>query len=75
MDVSTIPSIMLNIGLTFFLAVGGMVAQVASIDLGWNGLAHWSHSHGSPRVFNLATAQLYEKLFMGCVLHYKLSLT
>ncbi|KAK9900817.1 alpha/beta-hydrolase [Cystobasidium minutum MCA 4210] len=44
---------------------GGMVAQVASIDLGWNGLAHWSHSHGSPRVFNLATAQLYEKLFMG----------
>lgn len=44
-----------------------MVAQVASIDLGWSGRAHWSHSHGSPRVFNLATAQLYERLFMGYV--------
>lgn len=45
--------------------VGGMVAQVASIDLGWAGLSHWSHNHGSPRVFNLATAQLFEKLYEG----------
>jgi hypothetical protein len=52
--------------LLFPFVVGGMVAQVASIDLGWSGRVHWSHNHGSPRVFNLASAQLYEKLFNGC---------
>jgi len=26
---------------------------------------HWSHSHGSPRVFNPAAADLYNQLFQG----------
>ena len=46
-------------------AFGGMVAQVAALDLGWRGLSHWSHSHGSPRVFNAASANLYNSLYEG----------
>ncbi|ORY81234.1 hypothetical protein BCR35DRAFT_304084 [Leucosporidium creatinivorum] len=46
-------------------AFGGMVAQVAALDLGWRGLCHWSHSHGAPRVFNPASANLYNSLFGG----------
>jgi hypothetical protein len=34
-------------------------------DLGWRGLCHWSHSHGAPRVFNPASANLYNSLFAG----------
>lgn len=34
-------------------------------DLGWRGLCHWSHSHGAPRVFNPAAANLYNSLFAG----------
>lgn len=34
-------------------------------DLGWRGLCHWSHSHGAPRVFNPASANLYNSLFGG----------
>ncbi|KAM0754082.1 alpha/beta-hydrolase [Meredithblackwellia eburnea MCA 4105] len=44
---------------------GGMVAQVAALDLGWRGLAHWSHNHGAPRVFNPASANVYDSLFQG----------
>lgn len=66
---------------------GGMVGLVAALDLGWNGVAHWSqcvcrlfnaqwgfvfdldvdaHSaHGTPRTFNLASAELYEQLYAG----------
>ncbi|GAA5904620.1 hypothetical protein JCM6882_004923 [Rhodosporidiobolus microsporus] len=44
---------------------GGMLAQIASIDLGWRGLCHWSHSHGAPRTFNPAAANLYNSLFGG----------
>lgn len=39
-------------------AFGGMVAQVAALDLGWRGLSHWSHSHSSPRLFNAAAANV-----------------
>ena len=46
---------------------GGMVAQVASLDLGWRGLSHWTHNHGSPRVFNKAAADLFNSLYQGCV--------
>lgn len=44
---------------------GGMVAQVAALDLGWRGLCHWSHSHGAARVFNPAAANVYNQLFQG----------
>ncbi|KAL8293065.1 hypothetical protein RQP46_000759 [Phenoliferia psychrophenolica] len=44
---------------------GGMVAQVAALDLGWRGLSHWSHNHGSARVFNPAAATLYNSLYAG----------
>ncbi|GAA5880062.1 hypothetical protein JCM8547_001488 [Rhodosporidiobolus lusitaniae] len=44
---------------------GGMIAQIAAIDLGWRGLCHWSHSHGAARVFNPAAANLYNSLFGG----------
>ncbi|KAK4701719.1 hypothetical protein P7C70_g4504, partial [Phenoliferia sp. Uapishka_3] len=44
---------------------GGMVAQVAALDLGWRGLSHWSHNHGSARVFNPAAASLYNSLYAG----------
>lgn len=47
---------------------GGMVAQVASLDLGWRGLAHWSHNHGTPRTLNQASAALFEKLYAGWVI-------
>lgn len=43
----------------------GMVAQISAIDLGWRGLCHWSHSHGAPRVFGPAAANLYDSLFQG----------
>jgi hypothetical protein len=44
---------------------GGMVAQIAALDLGWRGLSHWSHSHGAPRVFNPAAAARYNSLYQG----------
>ncbi|TNY23115.1 hypothetical protein DMC30DRAFT_444650 [Rhodotorula diobovata] len=44
---------------------GGMVAQVASLDLGWRGLAHWTHNHGAARVFNPAAATLLNSLYGG----------
>ncbi|GAA5907254.1 uncharacterized protein JCM6883_006195 [Sporobolomyces salmoneus] len=44
---------------------GGAMALIASIDLGWRNLCHWSHSHGAPRVFNPAAADLYNSLFQG----------
>ena len=44
---------------------GGMVAQVAALDLGWAGKSHWIHSHGSPRVMNAASANLYNSLYQG----------
>ncbi|BGP35342.1 hypothetical protein JCM10296v2_007178 [Rhodotorula toruloides] len=44
---------------------GGMLAQVAAIDLGWRGLVRWSHSHGAARVFNPPAAALYNSLFSG----------
>ncbi|BGO95593.1 hypothetical protein NBRC10512_006760 [Rhodotorula toruloides] len=44
---------------------GGMLAQVAAIDLGWRGLVRWSHSHGAARVFNPPAAALYNSLFGG----------
>lgn len=44
---------------------GGAQAIVASIDLGWRDLSHWSHSHGAPRVLNPASAALYDKLYEG----------
>ncbi|GAA6021384.1 hypothetical protein JCM10207_002030 [Rhodosporidiobolus poonsookiae] len=44
---------------------GGMVAQIAALDLGWRGLCHWSHSHGAARVMNPAAANLYNSLFGG----------
>lgn len=43
-------------------AFGGMVAQVASLDLGHQGVAHWTHNHGSARVFNYASANMYNNL-------------
>lgn len=46
---------------------GGMVAQVASLDLGWRGLCRWTHNHGAARVFNTAAAEVYNSLFQGCV--------
>lgn len=42
-----------------------MVAQVAALDLGWRALSHWSHNHGSSRVFNSATAAIYNALYAG----------
>lgn len=42
-----------------------MVAQVASLDLGWRGLAHWTHNHGAARVFNPAAATLLNSLYGG----------
>ncbi|BGP20066.1 hypothetical protein JCM10213_003550 [Rhodosporidiobolus nylandii] len=44
---------------------GGMIAQVASLDLGWRGLSHWSHSHGAARVMNPAAANLFNSLYGG----------
>ncbi|GAA5930356.1 uncharacterized protein JCM15063_004783 [Sporobolomyces koalae] len=44
---------------------GGMMAQIAAIDLGWAGKVHWSHSHGAARVFNPTAANLYNSLFAG----------
>ncbi|GJN94292.1 hypothetical protein Rhopal_007366-T1 [Rhodotorula paludigena] len=44
---------------------GGMVAQVASLDLGWRGLAHWTHNHGAARVFNAPAAELLNSLYGG----------
>ncbi|BGP51655.1 hypothetical protein JCM10450v2_007605 [Rhodotorula kratochvilovae] len=44
---------------------GGMVAQVASIDLGWRGLCHWTHNHGAARVFNAPAARLVNALYGG----------
>ncbi|GAA5875166.1 hypothetical protein JCM16303_005031 [Sporobolomyces ruberrimus] len=44
---------------------GGMLAQIAAVDLGWAGKLHWSHSHGAARVFNPAAANLYNSLFQG----------
>ncbi|GAA5976029.1 hypothetical protein JCM5350_000290 [Sporobolomyces pararoseus] len=44
---------------------GGMMAQIASLRLGWQGKVHWSHSHGAARVFNPAAANLYNSLFQG----------
>lgn len=40
-------------------------SRLAPPDLGWRGLCHWSHSHGAPRVFNPASASLYNSLFGG----------
>ena len=48
-------------------AFGGMVAQVAALDLGWQGQIKWLHSHGSERVFNQASADMISKLFGGWV--------
>ena len=48
-----------------FAAFGGMVAQVAALDLGWAGQVRWVHSHGSEKVFNQASADLFNKLFEG----------
>ena len=42
-----------------------MVAQVAALDLGWAGQVRWVHSHGSEKVFNQASADLFNKLFEG----------
>jgi len=42
-----------------------MVAQVASLDLGWRGLSHWTHNHGAARVFNPAAATLMNSLYGG----------
>ncbi|KAK4046911.1 hypothetical protein OIO90_006393 [Microbotryomycetes sp. JL221] len=44
---------------------GGMVSLIASLDLGWRGLCHWSHNHGAPRTFNPSAANLYNSLFAG----------
>ncbi|KAK4047497.1 hypothetical protein OIV83_005410 [Microbotryomycetes sp. JL201] len=44
---------------------GGMVSLIASLDLGWRGLCHWSHNHGAPRTFNPPAANLYNSLFQG----------
>ncbi|GAA5903442.1 hypothetical protein JCM8208_001921 [Rhodotorula glutinis] len=44
---------------------GGMVAQVASLDLGWRGLSHWTHNHGAARVFNAPAATLMNSLYGG----------
>ena len=46
-------------------AFGGMLSLIASIDLGWRGLLHWSHNHGAPRTFNPAAANFYNSLFQG----------
>lgn len=46
-------------------AFGGMVAQVAALDLGWQDQIHWVHSHGSEKVFNQASADLFNSLFEG----------
>lgn len=42
-----------------------MLSQIMSLDLGWRGIVRWSHSHGSPRVFNKPAADLYNSLFGG----------
>jgi len=44
---------------------GGMVAQIAAVDLGYRGLASAVHSFGAARVFNSYSAALYNKLFEG----------
>lgn len=41
------------------------MAQVAALDLGWRGLSHWTHNHGSSRVFNPAAAAIYNSLYEG----------
>ena len=46
-------------------AFGGMVAQIAALDLGWASQVRWVHSHGSEKVFNQASANLFNKLFEG----------
>jgi len=44
---------------------GGMIAQVAALDLGWRNLSHWVHTHGSPPVFNSASATVFNALYEG----------
>ncbi|KEI40222.1 uncharacterized protein L969DRAFT_47419, partial [Mixia osmundae IAM 14324] len=46
-------------------AFGGMVAQIAALDLGYSGNVHYSHSQGAPRVFNAPAAAFYDNLFQG----------
>lgn len=33
--------------------------------MGWQGITHWSHAHGTPRTFNPASADLYASLYGG----------
>lgn len=43
----------------------GAVSLVSSLDLGWRGLCHWSHSHGAPRTLSPNAAALYNSLYGG----------
>ncbi|KAL8286789.1 hypothetical protein RQP46_004317 [Phenoliferia psychrophenolica] len=44
---------------------GGMIAQVAALDLKYRGFAYSCQSFGAPPVFNNATAAVYNSLFTG----------
>lgn len=44
---------------------GGMIAQVAALDLKSRGLAYSCHTFGSPAVFNQASVRRWNDLFHG----------
>lgn len=46
---------------------GGMIMQVAALDLKNRGLLFSAQSFGSPPVFNVAAANRWDSLFHGCV--------
>ncbi|KAK9893536.1 hypothetical protein P389DRAFT_112839 [Cystobasidium minutum MCA 4210] len=57
-----------NQGLVFSIAghgFGGMLSQIASVDMNMQGHCWYSHAYGSPRVFNQAGADWYNQRFNG----------
>lgn len=51
--------------LTDFILQGGMLSQIASVDLNVQGHCWYSHAYGSPRVFNQDGADWYNQRFNG----------
>jgi hypothetical protein len=49
---------------------GGMIMQVAALDLKRRGFLFSAQSFGSPPVFNVAAANRWDELFIGWVLYH-----
>lgn len=67
-DWQTILDAYYNQGLVFSIAghgFGGMLSQIASVDLNIQGHCWYSHAYGSPRVFNQDGADWYNQRFNG----------